>query len=444
MSNLNKNGFGKLARVSALAFAAVLLLSGCSSFNGIFGGEESVALDGERKAVLKKKGAISIDLQSNEAPVAVPAAVTNRDWAQPGGSPSNAPQHVALGTSLKRAWRSSAGQGSSSQGRLTASPIAVGNRVFTLDTEATVYAFDASSGKRLWRAELTPEEEEEEEGYGGGVASENGKVFAAIGFGYVVALNPADGKVLWSKSIGVPIRSAPTAAGGRVYVTTVNNEVFALSQTDGEVVWKYAGVAETAGLLSSTSPAVSEGKVVVPYTSGEIVAFDSTEGFPVWSDTLTRAGGLSSLANINDIAGRPVIDRGTVFAISHSGRMLAVSLDSGERVWEQNISGTQTPWAAGNYVFVITQRGVLMALSRKTGGVRWVLELDTNNEWSGPVLAGGRLLMVSSSGLFVSASPETGQVIEKIELGEKILISPIVAGSTVYLMTDDADLIAMR
>ncbi len=421
-----------------------LIVSSCSSFGGLFGGDEDAVITGERQTVIKSKGTISIDLENTKSPVVIPAAYSNPDWAQPGGSPSNAPQHVALGGQIKRVWSTSAGNGSSSQGRLTASPIVVGNRVYTLDTEATVYAFNTSNGKRAWRTELTPENEESEEGYGGGIASENGKIFVAIGFGSVSALNPADGKVLWSKPLGVPVRAAPTAAGGRVYISTVNNEVYALSQTDGEVVWKYEGVAETAGLLASTSPAVSQGKVVVPYTSGEIVAFDTAEGFPIWSDTLTRAGALSSLANINDIAGRPVVDKGTVFAISHSGRMIAVSLKSGDRIWEQNISGTQTPWAAGNYVFVITQRGVLMALSRKTGGVRWVLELGGGAEWSGPVLAGGRLLMVSSSGLLVSASPETGQLIEKRDIDAKVMIPPIVAANTVYLMTDDADLIAMR
>lgn len=427
-----------------LAVGLALIVAGCSSFDGIFGGDEDSAITGDRQTVIKSKGAISIDLESTKSPVVIPAAYSNPDWAQPGGSPSNAPQHVALGGQLKRVWTASAGNGSSSQGRLTASPIVVGSRVFTLDTEATVYSFNAASGKRVWRTELTPENEESEEGYGGGIASENGKIFVAIGFGSVSALNPADGKVLWSKPLGVPIRAAPTAAGGRVYISTVNNEVYALSQSDGEVVWKYEGVAETAGLLASTSPAVAQGRVVVPYTSGEIVAFDTTEGFPIWSDTLTRAGALSSLANINDIAGRPVIDKGTVFAISHSGRMIAVSLKSGDRLWEQNISGTQTPWAAGNYVFVITQRGVLMALSRNNGGVRWVLELGGNVEWSGPVLAGGRLLMVSSNGLLVSASPESGQVIEKRKLDEKVMIPPIVAANTVYFLTDDADLIAMR
>ena len=435
-----KPAASRIAVITALA----LFLGGCSSIKGLWGGDEETILPGDRVAVVTSKRSVSVDPNVAKEPVVIPAASTNPDWSQPGGSPSNAPQHVALGGKLTRLWNSSAGTGSSSHGRLTASPIVVGNRIYALDTEATVRAFDATSGKRVWSAELTPENEESDEGYGGGLAAEGGRVFASIGFGHVVGLDAATGKVIWNKSLGVPIRAAPTAAGGRVYVTTVNNEVYSLSEADGEVAWKFQGIAESAALLSSTSPAVAEGKVVVPYTSGELVAFGSKDGNPVWTDSLTKSGVLSSLSNINDIAGRPVVDKGTVYAISHSGRMAAIDLKTGERRWTQDIAGTQTPWVAGAYVFVVSDRGELMALSRKTGAATWVQQLGSDAHWSGPVLAGGRLILVSSTGVVRSVSPQTGQTIDTIEIGDSMMISPVVAGSKIYFYTDEGSLIAMR
>lgn len=419
-------------------------IGGCSSISGLWGGDDDVILPGDREAVISSDQPLQADPETTSNPVVIPAAHTNADWSQPGGTPSNALQHVSLGGKLSRLWRASAGEGSSSQGRLTATPIVVGNRVYVLDTEATVRAFDATSGQALWRAELTPEEEESEEGYGGGLAAANGRIFAAIGFGHVVALDPANGNRIWDKPLDVPIRTAPTAADGRVFVTTVNNEVYSLNQSDGEIAWKFQGVAETAGLLSSTSPAVADGMVVVPYTSGELVAFGALDGNPVWSDSLTKAGALSALANMNDIAGRPVIAGGSVYAVSHAGRMAAISLKDGQRLWGQEISSTQTPWVAGNYLFLVNEQGVLMALTRKEGQIRWIRDLGSGVQWSGPVLAGGRLILVSSAGGVVSVSPETGNVIDSIDLGERIMIAPVVAGNTIYFYTDDADLIAMR
>ncbi len=56
---------------------------------------------------------------------------------------------------------------------------------------------------------------------------------------------------------------------------------------------------------------------------------------------------------LDDIAGRPVIDRGVVYAISQSGLMAAFSVNTGERLWSRDIGGIQTPWAAGDYVYVL-------------------------------------------------------------------------------------------
>ena len=73
-----------------------------------------------------------------------------------------------------------------------------------------------------------------------------------------------------------------------------------------------------------------------------------------------------------DIHGRPVIDRGRVFAVSHSGRMVAIDLRTGDRVWEQEIASSHSPWVVGDYVFVLANDNELVCLTRDEGKVRWV------------------------------------------------------------------------
>ena len=434
--------------IFVLAFAVVL--SGCAAFDTAqrklgFGSSKDVILPGKRETVITSGAETSPDPDISALPVVVPAAYTNPDWSQPGGVPSNVLQHVALGSEVKRQWSASAGYGSTSQGRLTASPIVSKGRVFVLDTRATVRAFDAASGKRIWDKTLYPNDEEKDEGYGGGVATDGSLVFATTAFGNVMALEAGNGEMLWGKKLEGPIRAAPTVAKGRVFVTTLNNEVFCLSAEDGSVLWKFEGIAEPASLLASTSPAVHNGVVVVPYTSGEIIAFNVEDGRPIWGDTLARTGTLSSLAALNDISGRPVIEGNQVIAISHSGRMIAVNAKTGDRLWSKNISGTQTPWVAGPYVFVITNDRTLLALTRDEGKVRWATTLPEGNLWSGPVLAGGRLIAVSSKGAMVNVNVQSGEIINQSNVGgDGIYISPVVAGSVVYILDDDATLMALR
>ena len=163
----------------------------------------------------------------------------------------------------------------------------------------------------------------------------------------------------------------------------------------------------------------------------------------MWTDTLASTDATSSLANLNDISARPVIDGGQVFAISHSGVFAAFDAGSGQRLWQRDLSGTHTPWVSGDYVFLITGRNKLVAVSRKTGGVRWIRELPAGN-WSGPVMGGGKLIAASSGGALALVSAQTGELLTSIELGSKIYIDPIIASGTLYLLADDGDIIALR
>jgi outer membrane protein assembly factor BamB len=132
--------------------------------------------------------------------------------------------------------------------------------------------------------------------------------------------------------------------------------------------------------------------------------------------------------------------------------MAAISLSTGDRVWSRDIGGIQTPWVAGDYVYVVTTDQRLLCLTRKEGRVRWVHQLqrwtdeDKSNfvVWSGPVLVSDRLVLVSSAGFAVSISPYTGQVLSRMEIPGQAYIAPVVANDTLYLWTNDAQLVAYR
>jgi outer membrane protein assembly factor BamB len=176
-------------------------------------------------------------------------------------------------------------------------------------------------------------------------------LFVSTGFGLVIALDAVKGKQIWKADLGVPIVNAPVANSGRVFVSSHDNHFYALAESDGRKLWDHQGIAETAGVLASTSAAVAGEYVIAPYTSGELYALRVQNGRAAWNDMLTRSGTTTALSELDDIAGRPVVDRDMVFAISHSGVMAAINLNTGERVWARDIAGIQTPWMAGDFGF---------------------------------------------------------------------------------------------
>lgn len=438
---------------AGLLIAASVSLSACETFEQFLSPPSKSNIRGERVSVLPTARTVEADPKLAGEAVKLPRPTVNAEWPQPGGYADNVMHHLAAAGELDEQWSTSVGQGSTSSSRLTASPVVAAGRVFVLDSEVEVSAYDAKSGDRLWQVDLTPEDEDSEDGFGGGVAYDDNKVFVSTGFGFVAALDANSGKELWRRSTTVPFRAAPVVNGGRVFVATQENQLMALAADDGRVLWDHRGIAESAGILGSNSVAVAGDLVVVPYTSGELFGLNVRNGRALWSDTLARSGGLTPLSSLADISGRPVIDRGLVFANSHAGRIVAIDIRTGERAWTIDVGGTQRPWVAGDYVYVITDDAKVLCIRRADGRVRWITQLDAyrNAEtrqgtisWSGPVLVSDRLIALSSEGYAISISPYTGELLGRVDIPDKAFIAPVVADGVVYVLTDDGRLTALK
>jgi outer membrane protein assembly factor BamB len=442
-------GIRSLVRWAVSAFAAVCL-SGCagdgptlpkiSDLNPF--AEKQQPLPGRRVALVQTTESISNNLAEASGPIVLPPQVANDSWAQPGGEASNAPGHLALNGAPRQVWSGSAGEGSSKSARIMASPIVYDGRVYTLDAGGQVTGFSLSGGK-TFQIQTIPENEAGSGGHGGGLAADGGRLYVANGFGVVAALEPQSGKVIWQKNLGVPVRAAPTAAGDRLFVITVQGRFYCLSGTDGAELWSARGLPQPASLMNSTSPAVSGDIVVVPYPSGDVMALKISDGTPVWSENLARTRQTSQLASMSDAA-RPAIDGGTVFAVGHAGRMVATQISTGERLWSINVPGTQTPWVAGDTVYVVDTQGKLMALARGDGKTRWTAQLPDSKTWSGPVLAGGTLWLASNKGKVIGVDPASGTIGSQVDVGDPVYIAPIVAQGRMFVLTDTAKLVALN
>jgi outer membrane protein assembly factor BamB len=468
----------KLRVCVACSALAMLSLAGCDAVDMVgdltsswFASTHKSNIKGERISILASDDSLKPDPDLAKTRVVLPRPYRNPAWPQPGGYAANAMYHLEANGPLAIAWQQQAGKGSDADSRLTAAPIVAESRIFVLDAEAHLFAFDARNGAALWNVPLAPYSEngfvnsasfgllgrntaiDPSKGFGGGVAFDAGKAFVTTGFGSVFALDARSGKQLWKVDLDIPIVNAPVVSGGRIFVSSEDNHFYALAEADGRKLWDHQGITESAGILESTSAAVAGDYVVAPYTSGELYALNVADGRPAWSEILTRSGQQTALSELDDIAGRPVIDRDIVFAISHSGVMAAININTGERVWSRDLGGIQTPWVAGDFVYVLTIDSRLICMQRKDGKVKWVHQLPRYEDeegkhdpivWTGPVLVSDRLIVLSSNGRGYSISPYNGQLLGKTEIPDGAFIPPVVANDTLYLLTNGAQLVALR
>jgi outer membrane protein assembly factor BamB len=435
-------------RLSLLVPLLVLLmLGGCDWF-----GDKKQPLPGERISVLSLDRQLEPDPALASIPITLPRPLVNTDWPEPGGYPNHAMQHLSLPDKLTEAWKTSIGEGASRYTRVLSQPVVAKGRIYAMDGGVQVSALDAATGNRLWQVDLKPEDERGNS-MGGGVAFWDDHLYVSTGYAQVLALDPADGRVIWRKAVGAPVRSGPTVSDGRVFAVTVDNELVVLAADDGRRLWNQNAIPETASLLGSASPAVDGEVVVAAYSSGELYALTVENGRPLWSDNFSGNRGANAVASLADIRGRPVLDRDRVFAASHSGRIAAIDLRSGERAWEKDFGSMHSPWIAGDYVYILSNDNELVCLTRNEGKIRWVRKLPGyQNEkkktdpmiWAGPVLGSDRLIVLSSAGDAVSISPYTGEPLGREAMSAGGYMEPVIADNSLYVLTDDANLAAYR
>lgn len=434
----------------ALLAALVLATSGC---NVLKRKTPKTPVLGNRIAILSSEGEIEVDPAISALPMNLPAAVENSEWAQSGGNASKSIGQLALGTALSQAWEVSVGRGASATAKLAAPPIVAAGKVYTIDTMGSVRATDAQSGAPVWAVQTPIDKGNEKSLYGGGVAFDGGRVFATNGLGHVVALDAATGAIIWQVRPGGPLRGAPSVDNGALYVMSQDNQIYSLNTADGKTNWSQSAALEIAGVFGTGSPAIASGTVVAGFSSGELNAYRYENGRQVWQDALQRTSITTSVSTLSDIDASPIIDGGQVYAVGQGGRMVALDLNTGQRTWETNIAGISTPWVAGDWLFVITDDARLICFSRANGHVRWINQLPGYTkmkkkkgelDYSGPILAGGRLIVVGSNGVMINIDPETGSFQSQTGVKVGISVPPVVANSTLYVLDNRAVLHAYR
>jgi outer membrane protein assembly factor BamB len=371
-------------------------------------------------------------------------------WPLPGGTPEQSVERPNAGVDFSIAWRRKFGRSSNRDYHVTAPPVAADGRIYVMDGDAGVSAFDLNDGRQLWTRELAERTRRQREAFGGGLAFADGKLFVTSGYRFVAALDAASGKLLWRTPTDAPVHSAPTVADGRVYAESTDDDLLTFDAQTGQPGWTHQALTETARILSATSPAISGDAVVAAFASGEVVAMQTANGNELWTSELTKSNRNSALSEIRDIAGRPVIYHGDVYAVGHSGLMAAINVRTGAQRWTLPVMSITTPWPVGDVVYVSDTQGRVICASRDSGQIYWITDLNRGlpqkkrADWSGPMLTGPYLVVVSSLGEAVALNPKTGDLERRLRLGSDSLMTPIAVGPDLYVATQAAELIAIR
>ncbi|HCP80182.1 MAG TPA: quinoprotein [Octadecabacter sp.] len=416
-------------------------------------GEKDVILPGERLDI--RGDAAEVNAFVNEArPISLPAATVNTSWTHRNGSPSHRTIHPTLGSALSPVFAANIGAGDSRRLRITADPVVTSSAIYTLDAQSQVVA-TSPAGATLWSRSVIPASDNPRDASGGGLAVDGTVLLATTGFGEVVALDAASGGELWRQDLDAPGTSAPTIQGDLAYVVARDGRAWALELGTGRIRWTQSGTPPTANFSGGAGAAVNSEFAIFPFPTGEVLAAFPEGGLRRWSTVVTGQRPGQAASNISDIAGDPVIDGNRVYVGNFSGRVVALEIANGNRIWTATEGAVGPVWPAGGSVFMVNDLGELLRLDADDGTAIWRVELpgfEQNRERRqktrfahyGPILAGGRLIVASSDGLIRQFDPTSGALVGTIEIRGGAASNPVVADGTLYVVSKRGELLAFR
>ncbi|MCK0151160.1 PQQ-like beta-propeller repeat protein [Marivita sp. S6314] len=428
------------------------ILAGCT--------DREIILPGERvgvREVLQDSETTGAETRENTTRSAnLPAITNNASWAQSHVSPFARVSNAALSANLTPVWSTSIGQGDKRRARIITDPVVADGRIFTIDSAGRVSA-TSTSGAALWSYSLVPLRDDASDALAGGLAYNNGRLYVTSGFGTVSAVDAATGQEIWTQRLQTSATGAPTVFGGLVYVVAGDSTAWAIEEDDGRVRWQTDGLGDVGNVAGAAPPAVNDRHVVFAFGSGAVQGAFRQGGLNLWSADIVGARRGFAISLIDDITGYPVIDGQTAYAGNHSGRLVALNVNSGERLWTAQDGALNPVWPAGGSVYFVSDLNQLIRLDAADGTQIWSVDLpgyepvrrpqrrrDSAFTNHGPILAGGRLIVASSDGLIRSFDPASGDLLSQTEIRGGATTRPVVAGGTLYVVSTAGVLHAYR
>ncbi|GIT86925.1 PQQ-like beta-propeller repeat protein [Roseobacter sp. OBYS 0001] len=440
----------RLFRPLSVLLVATVFLSACA--------EDDFILPGKRESVDSVLNGVdaseTLAIQNEARAISLQAVQSNASWPQAMGSPEFRTAHPALASQITEIWSADIGAGDGRKQRIVATPVVGGGLIYTLDAEALVTA-TSPSGQTVWQSDVRPARDRSGQATGGGLAFDSGRVFVSLGYGNLVSLDAATGAELWRQRLDGTASGTPTVFDGIVYLTAGDDRGWAVTADEGRLLWQLTASPDVTNVLGAPAPAVAGDLAVFAFGSGEVQAVFRRGGLRRWDASVRGERLGTALGNIGDVTAPPMIVGNRVYVGNQSGRLVALTLDAGARVWTANEGAAGNIVAAGDSIFVLSDLNELLRLDASDGSRIWGVplsrfvkdrprkraEIYTHH---GPILAGGRLYVASNDGFLRSFDPASGALVNSIEIAGGATTSPVVAGGVLYVVSSNGRLHAFR
>lgn len=336
---------------------------------------------------------------------------------------------------VKYDWSQGVGEGAGEYYQIFTLGLSADN-IVAVDHEGRLEKFDLDSGKTIWRNKLGAP-------VTGGVGVSGGNIYLGSEAGEVIALDD-EGEEQWKTVLSSEVLSAPQRGGNVVIAQTLDGQVFGLNAETGEEIWAYNISMPALTLRGTGSPVIAGSSAIVGFSSGKLVALDINDGVKLWEQRVALAQGRSELDRVIDIDGSPLLVGEILYAVSYQGRLVALNRSNGRILWAQEESSINNMSASHGKVYVSNAEGVVKAYNATSGDLVWTNDQMLRRKLNAPQAVGDYVSVADFEGYLHVLNHEDGSLMGRRKIDGDGVRSPMVAtDDTLYIYGNSGKLAAV-
>jgi outer membrane protein assembly factor BamB len=328
-------------------------------------------------------------------------------------------------------------------------------RAFTMGHEGskdTVFAFEAATGKELWKHSYDAELGDKyfEGGTTGSPTIDGDRVYSLSRWGDAFCFEAATGKIVWSKNVqketGIRIPDWGFTGAPLVHenllIMNVGEAGLALDKTTGKIIWQSKD--ENAGYSTPLPLKRGNDWLTLIGTGNAYVAVNPRDGKEAWRlKWLTEYG-----VNASD----PIVDGDRMFlstGYGKGGALFKLGAGAPEQVWKTKSLRTQMNGAVlfqGHLYGTdgdTTEKASLKCLDFATGTEKWAQPRFGSGA---AIVAEGKLIALGGSGelTIAPATPDGFKPTARAQvLGGKCWTAPVLANGLVFCRNGRGDVVVV-
>jgi len=428
------------------------ILTSCSEGTW-WGSTKKLDVKGERIKVLQHSSDLKVDPSLQSTSFVIPQPITNSGWYKSSGITSAMVKNLNVKEPLEKTNLFNVSGGGDFL--IGGTPIIAENNIYALGSDGILTAFSLQNRNTLWQNDFFPNSTKKgffssfsSQFLSGGLSYSEGVIYATAGLAEIIAVNAADGTLLWSTKLSSPSRATPLKTDSNlVIVQTADNKTFALDSKTGTITWNHIGIGEEISSLRTSAPIASEDIVIVQYTSGELYALSIKTGEELWTESLASPiDAIVTDSHLHTVITSPTIDGQTVMAYGHDGVIGVFDIKTGKPIWKKQLGIDKQFWVGGDLLYAISIDKELSAINKSDGRVKWVIDLKSmenpegRTDWTSPIVVNSKVTVANSVGLLYFFDMTHGEKIEEVAIEKDVYLQPIVANSRLFTLSNNGSI----